>query len=214
MRDSITILADLDLHGADLAVRASKHLKPAGFELSIAPLEMAQHVRAREGTRHGLVLIDRDLGTTLDALERMNSQQRARTAVVTTLEHPLALDAIAAKHVAHVTQVDLSAEAPASSSELLHAALCALLRVRSYRWASGAPYMELRVIQQLARRHDRQRSASELCISAATVSAHLSNTLARFALKDVDTLRALLQHRTTTPLPTPAESHARAAHPY
>ena len=184
------------------AVTRSLARSPSWYELHRAPLEElaerpwpaeapAEPDEPRRGL-HGNLLLDTDLGLSVRALLRMDTSERARTSVVTDLQHPLALDVLASRHIAHVASLEAVDESATTSARLLHVALTGMFEQRGYQWASGATYMMLRVVSLLATGLDAAGIAHELCLSVKTVQAHLANVRGQFALEtDHDLLAAI-----------------------
>lgn len=163
------------------------------------------------------LLVDTDLTSTIDALERMSAEQRSRCSVVTAREHPLALDTIGSTHVQAVVRLDLSrVPSGADALALLHAVTAAATSSKSYRFQSGEPYQALRVLQSIALNHSLDQISARLCISRVTVMSHLRNTLARQALQGMEELLAALignhpRHQLPLdPAQPPATSQAHA----
>lgn len=122
------------------------------------------------------VLMDYPLTWALARLDHMDSALRARTVVATQANHPAYLDCLASFHVSGVVT---STDEPA----LLSAIYAAATSQRTYQWASGLTYMELRVARALLTGGDTRKVASELSISTKTVNAHVSNILCKCSLE-------------------------------
>lgn len=220
---TLTLLHASTPSGVVLAVAVTRSLarSPSWYELHRAPLEElaerpwpaeapAEPDEPRRGL-HGILLLDTDLGLSVRALLRMDSFERARTSVVTDLQHPLALDVLASRHIAHVASFEMVDDSAATSARLLHVALTGMFGQRGYQWASGATYMELRHVALLATGLDTTAIATELCLSVKTVQAHLVNVRGKHGLEvDRDLLEVLNArgpHATTSDL---GRAHALA----
>jgi DNA-binding CsgD family transcriptional regulator len=203
------------------AVTRSLARSPSWYELHRAPLEElaerpwpaeapAEPDEPRRGL-HGNLLLDTDLGLSVRALLRMDTSERARTSVVTDLQHPLALDVLASRHIAHVASLEAVDESATTSARLLHVALTGMFEQRGYQWSSGATYTELLALGRLAAGLDTFGIAKELCLSVKTVEAHLANVRGKHGLEAdrdlLEVLNARGPHATTSDL---GRAHALA----
>lgn len=163
--------------------------------------------------KRSYLIIDTNLERTLETLERMSADQRARSSILTDRTHPLALDTLGSTHAQHVITIDLAHPPRGHEAlELLHAATAAATSTKAYRFHSGEPYQALRVLQRVARNYTLDQISNHLNISRATIMSHLSNTLARQALNHMDELHDALHRTLTSPTTaTPPEHEPNTA---
>lgn len=220
---TLTLLHARTPAGVALADAVARSLvrSPSWYELHRAPLDevadrpwpaeaAAESPETRPGL-HGSLLLDTDLALSVRALLRMDSFERARTSVVTDLRHPLALDVLASRHIAHVANLEAIDDSAATSARLLHVALTGMFGQRGYQWASGATYMMLRIVALLATGLDANGIADELCLSVKTVQAHLANVRGQFALETTADIVAAINARGPQPAPSDlGRAHALA----
>lgn len=134
------------------------------------------------------LLLDFPMTWAIGKLTEMNSQDRARTLVVTQGTHSAYMDLMASFHVSGVV-------GPNDLRALIAGIYAAASSLKTYQWRSGLTYMELRVTRLILQGLDTPSSAETLRISQKTINAHISNILSKLGLDSrTQYIAALVRH--------------------